>query len=85
MNKSINETMAITTEACEVLDTTGKLIETLNELLGPVITDPDLEPDAAALAEIKRKCRMIDGTLLQIELNVRKTYDELNEIGGIAG
>lgn len=83
MNKSINETMAITTEACEVLGTTGKLIETLNELLGPVITD--LEPDAAALAEIKRKCRMIDGTLLQIELNVRKTYDELNEIGGIAG
>lgn len=83
MTKTANEALALTTEAAEKLGMTDKLIETLNELLSPVITGG--EPDRAALAEIKRRCRMIDGTLLQIELNIKDTLDSLSEIGGIAG
>lgn len=83
MNKTANEVLALTTETAEKLGMTDKLIETLNELLSPVITGG--EPDGPALAEIKRRYRMIDGTLLQIELNIKDTLDSLSEIGGIAG
>lgn len=82
MTKAENKGRIPPEDIFETLSITNKLIETLSELLSPVITYAD--PDAAALKEVERRCRMIDGTLLQIELNIKNALDSLSEIGGIA-
>lgn len=79
--KNVKEVLAITNEAVDKLNVTDRLIETLNELLGPMITKN--EPGKKDMEEIQRKCRMIDGTLLQVEINVKETIEELETIGSI--